>query len=75
MITMKRNVCKVLRCDTEKCHQVVTVQNAASFTLPPPPEFASELRWPEHLNLDTSSSFFLVGLFEDVSLDPSYETL
>lgn len=31
-------------------HQVVTIQIAVSFTLPPHPEFAGQLQWPVHPN-------------------------
>lgn len=36
----------------KQAHQVVTYY-ALSFTHPPSPEFASELQWPVHTNLDT----------------------
>lgn len=43
--------------------KVVTCQTAVPFTLLPPNDFARELRWPLHPNLDTSSTFlFFVGV-------------
>lgn len=43
-----------------------------SLTLPPSSDPASELRWPAHINLDTSPTFF-TGLFEDASVHPKHE--
>lgn len=37
-------------------------------------EFASELRWSTHPNLDTSSTFLFVGLLSDKSSHPDYQT-
>lgn len=43
------------------------------FTNPSYPNLASELRWPAYTNLDTPTTFFFVGLFEDESSHPKYE--
>lgn len=52
---------------------VVIFWIAAFFTLPSPSEFASELHWLAHPYLDTSSTFFFAGLFEDASVYHKYE--
>lgn len=42
--------------------------------LPPSSDLASELQCPVHTNLDTSSTFFIIGLWEDASVHPKYQT-
>lgn len=49
-------------------------QIAASSTLPPAPKLASELWWLLHPNLNTSSTFIFVGLFENASIQRNNKT-
>lgn len=52
---------------------LVTFQTAALLQAAPSPELHSELHGPAHTNLDTSSTFFFVGLLKDenISLNTS----
>lgn len=40
----------------------------------PSPMLVSELWWPASTNLDTASTFSFVGLYNDESVQPKYET-
>lgn len=42
-------------------------------TSPPPPKLASELLWPEHPHLATSSNYFLIAILKTASCHPKYK--
>lgn len=59
--------------DAETTNQVLLFESAPSFSLLPSSEFANELRWRAHINLDISSSFLFVVSFNDGSVHHHYE--
>lgn len=73
-LKLTHTVCNIWRCliktsNTEWLHFRLQRSFASvSWRNPylPSVEFASELQWPKHTNLDTSSSLFFSGLFEDM---------